>query len=245
MKLEQTQEGWWIIEGDTHLGAWIKQNRKLDHDDFLIPLACLNMPEGGTVIDAGAMYGDHSIAYARKVGKDGAVICIEAGADAFVCLSKNAERFESNMVLINAALGEEHGGKALHSVTEGNFGMSIVTEDDQKGVVIPTVSIDGLAKDAALDRLDFIKIDCEGWEYKILKGTLGVLRQFKPKLLIEINHGALATQNHCDKDIYDLLLRENYAWQIVQPQCKGGDSMFDILCWPNLIEVPKIVSGMA
>lgn len=241
MNTKQTKEGWWIIEGDTHIGKWIEDTGRLNHDDFLPELACANIPTGGVVIDAGALYGDHTIAYCRKVSTEGTVIAIEANPVAFQCLQKNAEKFQSDILLINAALGETHGDKALHCIEEGNLnaGMATVSEEDKKGVIIPTVSIDGLVKDANLTRLDFIKIDCEGYEFKILKGAKGTLKTLKPKMLIEINSFALSQQGSTDRDIYDLLLECNYCWQIVQPECTGSSMQFDILAWINPLSIQE------
>lgn len=235
----QTDEGWWIIEQDSHIGAWVRQEKRLDHDSHLPPLACLNMPEGGVVIDCGALYGDHTIAYCRKVGSQGTVLAIEASKMAYDCLCENAKQFESPVICIHAVLCESHGGHALHCVEEGNLGCSHITEDDKKGVEVRTISIDGLTKDAGLSRLDFLKIDCEGYEYQILKGARGSIKQFKPKMMIEINHGALAAQGDHDRKIYDLLLDLGYCWQLIQPQCKPTDPQFDILCWPNPIKVEE------
>lgn len=225
----QTNEGWWVIENDSHLGKWIIESGKLDHDEFLIPIACDNIPVGGVAIDCGAMYGDHTIAYARKVGKEGAVIAIEAGKAVFECLMKNAEKFEGSVLLINSALCDVDGREAYHQVDEGNVGMSIVTSE--KGDKIFTMTIDALVKESKLERLDFIKIDVEGWEYKTLLGSVKAINRFKPKMMIEMNSWTLAQQGTCYKDIYDLLLSLEYEWRILQPQCTGGDPQYDIACW--------------
>lgn len=241
MNTKQTKEGWWIIDGDTHVGKWVEDTGKLDHDEFTIPLCVLNMPVGGVVIDAGALYGDHSIAYARKVGSQGTVIAIESNPVAFSCLQRNAEKFESPVLLINACLGTEHGGKARHCIQEGNIGMSTcqVTEEDKKGVEIPTISLDGLMRDANLRRVDFLKLDVEGWEHRVLLGGRAMLKLLRPKMLIEINSFALSQQGSTDRDIYDLLLELQYSWQIVQPECTGSSPQFDILCWGNQVISPE------
>lgn len=241
MKTKITAQGWHVIEGDTHVGKWIEDTGKLDHDEFLIPLAASGLKPGDVCIDAGALYGDHTIAYARKVGPTGTVLAIEAGALAYSCLVENMKRAEGNVICINAALCDSHGSKAIHEVQEGNLGMSIVSEDETKGVEIRTVSIDGLVKDSDLLKVAFIKIDCEGWEFSILKGAKGTLQYMRPVLLIEINSFALAAQGACDKDIYDLLLSLDYSWGIVQPECTGASAQFDILCWPNQLQTPKVM----
>lgn len=246
MNTKITKEGWHIIEQDSHVGKWIEETGDLAHDRFLIPIACENIKPGWVVMDCGALYGDHSIAYARTVGSNGAVIAIEANKMAFDCLCKNAEKFQSPMFCINVALCERHGSVAVHIMEDVNIGASRVSTEatpptpNKTEIEVKTASIDGIAMDASLDRLDFIKIDCEGWEYKILQGAKNVLEKFKPILLIEMNSWTLSQQGSCYKDIYDFLVGINYSWRIVQPDCKGGDSQYDVMAWPNLIEKPKI-----
>lgn len=239
MNIIQSKEGWWGIAEDTHVFKWICENGKLDHDEFMIPLAASGLKPGDVCIDAGALYGDHTIAYAKAVGMQGTVIAIESNPLAFSCLQKNMAKAEGSVLCVNAALGENHGGKAMHEIHEGNIGMSTVTEDEKKGVEIPTVSIDGLMKDADLTKLAFIKIDCEGWEFNILKGARGVLKFLRPVLLIEINAYALSQQGASDRDIYELLLECGYSWRIIQPECTGSSPMFDILCFPNKVLVQR------
>jgi FkbM family methyltransferase len=43
--------------------------------------------------------------------------------------------------------------------------------------------------DYIIDNIDFIKIDVEGYEYKVLKGGFNTIKKFKPYLLIEVGWG--------------------------------------------------------
>lgn len=246
MKTKITAEGWQVIDGDL-ISGWVESEKDLQHDKFLPVIACANMPEGGIVIDCGANIGSHTVAYSRRVGKDGAVIAIEAGKLAFDCLVENSKKFENSVLCINAAVCDVHGGTAIHSVNEVNVGGSVVSDENKEGVEsnkIRTISLDGLIQDMNLKKLDFIKIDCEGYELKILKGAKHTLRKFKPILLIEMNSFRLQENGASYKDIYDLLLEENYSWRIVQPELKGGDLQYDVLCWPNIvIQTSRVLPG--
>ncbi len=104
-----------------------------------------------------------------------------------------------------------------------NAGMSYA-EKSKKG--IKCITIDSLE----LDRLDFIKIDCEGFEHKILKGAEKTIKKFKPVMVIEINNFTLNRNNTSDNDIYIYLNELGYTYQNIYPgQSLYGDQL-DILC---------------
>ena len=46
--------------------------------------------------------------------------------------------------------------------------------------------LDSFVKKNKIKKLDFIKIDVEGHEYKVLKSSIYTLKKFKPILLIEL-----------------------------------------------------------
>lgn len=252
MNIIQSKEGWYGIAEDTHVFRWIQDCGKLDHDNFLIPIAVQNIVPGSIVIDCGALYGDHTIAYARQVGPNGCVIAIEANPIAFECLKKNAEKFQGPTICLNLALCDNHGGIAVHVMDEANIGASQVSGSVGAAYVnekvereVRTASIDGIVHDANLDKNQpmFIKIDCEGWEYSILQGAKNTLRDFKPILLIEINTWTLSKQGTSPKEIYDFLLSLNYAWRIVQPELNGSAPQYDIMAWPNKVEALKLLKA--
>lgn len=252
MNIIQTAEGWYIIEEDTHVGKWIIESKDLAHDKFLIPIAVANIVPGSIVIDCGALYGDHTIAYARQVGPNGCVIAIEANPVAFECLKKNAEKFQGPTICMNLALCDNHGGIAVHIMDEANVGASQVSGSVDSSYInekiereVRTASIDGIVHDANLDKNQpmFIKIDVEGWEHSVLLGAKNTLRDFKPILLIEINTWTLSKQGTSPKEIYDYLLSMNYAWRIVQPELNGSAPQYDIMAWPNKVEPLKLLKA--
>lgn len=247
MNIIQTKEGWSIIAEDTHVGRWITDSGRLDHDAFLIPIAVANILPGSIVIDVGALYGDHSIAYAKKVGPSGCCIAIEANPLAFQCLCENAKKFEGPTICMNLALCDNHGGTCVHIMDEGNVGASQVGEKSGKPTEkeVRTASIDGIVHDANLDKNQpmFIKIDVEGWEYSVLKGAKNTLKDFKPILLIEINSWTLSQQGTSPKEVYDFLLEMNYAWRIVQPELNGSAPQYDIMAYPNKVEPLKLLKA--
>lgn len=202
--LVKTEHGIWIVEPDSHLGAWLKQAGKLDIAEGEIAHFASHIPAGGTVIDAGACLGDHTATYAKLVGPTGTVLAFEPGWLTYQALWRNFEAVPQ-VKCFHAALGM-HEGRACHTLAE-NVGGSHIANDGEDNVEMTT--IDALL----LARLDFCHIDAEGCEPDIIRGGLQTLRRCRPVMVIEINKGALARFGHKDEDVYRALAEAGYGWR--------------------------------
>lgn len=235
MELKQTTKGWWVVDGDTHFSVWIEETGKLDHDNFLPPLVVSHLQAGQCVIDAGACYGDHTLAYSRALGKEGLCVAVEPGKLSFECLKKNVELFPfKNVFPIQACLGEIEGQSVSHNLSD-NVGASNCTlvEDRIPGeTYLVTVTLNYISE-LIKRKVDFIKIDIEGFETQCLIGGSRLIQSDRPKMLIEINSSALAKQNSNQEEIFEILTYHNYRWEIVQPECTLLSPQFDILALPN------------
>lgn len=235
MKLKTSKLGWAIGDTDTHIGKCIEDSGKLDHDEFLIPLACSHIQAGSCVLDIGANIGSHTIAYSKKVGKDGTVIAVEPGKVAFECLMHNVALFPHNNVMpIKAAISDLDGQTVEHVEAE-NLGASICNPIKDKvpgNFYFLTVTIDFIA--AQIQKpISFIKLDVQGWETDALIGASKTLRDQHPILMIEVNSGALANQGSSVQDLLDVLRVNRYVYTICQPDCAIHDPQFDILAIPE------------
>lgn len=186
--IRQTSHGFWVINGDTHISKWAEESGRLDHDQWLLPQILPLIPEGGVVVDVGAFIGDHTIAYARRVGDSGTVLAFEPNPKAFECLSLNANAYFPDVVCSRRGLSDEKGTFDLS--VDVNAGASrIVDANSELEIRVQTVRFDDFLSEPGMrmHRLDFMKIDAEGFELKILKGAANTLHKFRPKMLIEIN----------------------------------------------------------
>lgn len=236
MKTKITPEGWMVCDSDSHLSKWIEESKRLDHDAFLIPLACSHIKAGDCVIDAGANLGSHTIAYSQAVGKDGTVIAVEPGKLAFECLLHNVGRFPLNNVMpLKAAISDLDGMTVSHA-EDANLGASICTpvkkEDQIPGnSYLLTVTLDFIASQIQKP-ISFIKLDIEGWETDALIGASKILAHHRPTLLIEVNKSALELQGSSPGDLLTVLHQNKYNWTIAQPQCDSLSAQFDIIATP-------------
>jgi FkbM family methyltransferase len=76
------------------------------------------------------------------------------------------------------------------------FGLSHLGPNDGGRAVVrdlvATVTLDDLAREMALCRLDFMKADVEGWEMRVVAGGHETIQRHRPAMLLELNEGHLA-----------------------------------------------------
>jgi FkbM family methyltransferase len=174
---------------------------------------------GQTVLDIGANVGSHTLPLARLVDSSGRVVAFEPTAFAFgklvanialnpelshriipiqaMLVADSQARLEpalfSSWPLENSGdLHEEHKGRLMDT-----SGASVVTIDD---------TVDRLK----LSRVDFLKIDVDGYEYEVLKGSLRTLKFYKPSIMMEFAPYLIKFEEFCD--MVELLLGLGYRF---------------------------------
>lgn len=135
----------------------------------------------GVVIDVGANMGSHSINFAKKAQ---VVYAFEPYLPTFNNLCANlALNLVLNVIPKNQALGAYCGETMMPDIdmTEKHYSMGMFTGNGTRRVDIRT--IDSLA----LSPVHFIKIDCEGFEFEVLRGANHTLQRENPVLFVEIH----------------------------------------------------------
>lgn len=217
--VRQTKHGFYVLDGDTHIGKWAEESGRLDHDQSMLPLVLAHIKEGDTVVDAGAYIGDHTVAYSKAVGASGGVYAIEANPDAFKCLELNVAQL-GNVICHNTPLGTGDETVSVASI-DPNFGTAFLKEGEVK-----TISIDSLK----LKSCNFIKIDCEGYEPRILKGATKTIKKHKPTLLIEVNRGALERYGSSPQELISQVESLGYTVENIYKEQGLSGEQFDIIC---------------
>lgn len=217
-----TDKGIAILENDHCICKWVEEEGRLDHDQNLLPHVLRHINKGDTVVDCGAFIGDHTIAYANKVGITGLVLAFEPSKEAFECLAYNTEKYD-NIGVLQFGLGAKEEKKGITHV-ETNEGMNYLSEGEE----IQVLTIDSLK----LANLHFLKIDCEGYELEVLKGAEKTIEQFRPKMLIEINDMTLQRAGLTRTDIFAKLDELNYKYANIYPRTSMNEPQLDILCLP-------------
>lgn len=162
-------------------GEWAK-----DELDFLNE----SIFPGAHVLDIGAYIGTHSIAFARFTEKWGKVYAFEPRSEIFKILSNNISLNQCEHVLaFNMALSDRVGVAKLEPLdldAPANFGgreLEGQTAEISDGYQAVIATIDSMN----IAQVDFIKIDVEGMESRVLSGGLQTISNLKPIIFCECN----------------------------------------------------------
>lgn len=205
-----------IIDGDTHIGRWVEESGRLDHDQSTLPL--LTPYLSGTVIDVGAFIGDHTIHYLRH---SPSVLAFEPNPAAYACLWHNIKEF-NNVRCFKLALGARPGRASI--VTNANAGAAALVP----GADVPVVALDSLN----LQDVSFIKIDAEGWECDVLDGARETIARCRPVMLIEVNDSALRGQGRTPGELLVKIEGMRYTLRNIYPGQPMAGPQYDALCTP-------------
>ncbi len=148
-----------------------------------------NIRPGSTVYDIGANYGIHPLLMARLVSKHGHVYAFEPVPEILFHLKKNLllNGF-SNTTCLELAVADWTGNESFLKGHHGGAG-HLETSLDVVGqrLTVDTVTLDEFVFKGNHRPPNFIKIDVEGAERKVLSGGEKVLQTFRPILLVDLH----------------------------------------------------------
>ncbi len=147
-------------------------------------------------IDIGANTGIYSMVAASLL-TNGTVISFEPFPLMSSYLLKNVvqNRF-GNVRLRTFGISNETSGKKFYMNSDIPTSFSFSREvNGATAVELFTMKLDDAVKMENLDRIDYIKIDAEGEELKIVEGALDVIKKFRPIIQLELMYGELRKNN--------------------------------------------------
>jgi FkbM family methyltransferase len=176
-----------------------------------------------TVVDVGGNIGIYTRYFAGLTEQTGRVHSFEPGPTNFEHLKENTSGL-GNVSLNHAAVGERNGVIKLFISDELNVDhRTFDSGDGRKSVDVPVVTLDDYF--APGERVDFIKIDVQGYEWNVLQGARRVLAEnANVKILLEYWPWGLLKASAEPSDLLKLL--ESLGFQISRVS-NGGAEVFD------------------
>ncbi|MGH9533422.1 MAG: FkbM family methyltransferase [Terriglobales bacterium] len=149
------------------------------------------VPRNGVAVDVGAHIGFYSLLLARLAGPAGMVFSYEPVPYTYALLRANLRRnAAANVVAQPVAVGAHPASVRMAPAPGGRLGWSRV--DVAGELAAPATTLDAEVERFRIGRVDFIKVDVEGYEMEVMTGAQMVLRRFRPVVMYEINPQALA-----------------------------------------------------
>ncbi len=155
-------------------------------------VAAAVLPPDGVAIDIGANIGLTALALAALLPA-GRVVAVEPSPRTSEALRRTvaANPVGARIAVEACAVGAAPGQAVFHDA-EHSAGSHLLVDGTMRAaalhrVTVPVTSLDRLVTAHALPRLDFVKIDVEGFETEVLDGAAAAIARFRPVFFIEFN----------------------------------------------------------
>jgi FkbM family methyltransferase len=183
--LAKMRDGWMLYnKNDSYIGASIRKYGEWSHSEMNIFQQILK--EGNYVVEVGANIGSHTLGISKLVGLSGKIYAYEPQRIIFQTLCANmALNSRTNVYCFEQAASDTKEIITVPDIDysqQANFG-AVSIEQFSTGAALDVVILDDELKDIA--RLDLLKIDAEGMEYKALNGAKILISKYKPILYVE------------------------------------------------------------
>jgi FkbM family methyltransferase len=176
------EQGWWWPHHEEHMLAWMKSpknkfvmNGRATYQGVKQFAVLKHCKRFRTVIDVGGHVGLWSWNFMHKFQHVHAFEPVELHR---ACFSKNVldHKGDRDVKLYAVALGDTTGSVDIWT-EQGSSGNSFVKGDGN----IPLRTLDSFG----FTDVDLIKIDCEGFEEKVLRGAIETVRANRPTVIVE------------------------------------------------------------
>jgi FkbM family methyltransferase len=162
---------------------------------------------GTVIIDVGANIGFFTRRFAEWVRPGGIVIAIEPEARNFASLTAMiSRRGLVNVEPIQAVAAESPGTLKLH-VNKRHPGDHRISES---GTEVRAVTLDGIMEHHGWPRVSLVKIDVQGAEERVLRGSIKTIQRFKPAVSIELDEAALTAMGSNAQTVLEMMAAEGY-----------------------------------
>lgn len=157
-----------------------------------------------TIVDIGANIGWYTMIFAKITGEHGKVFAFEPGEDNYFILQKNiVENNFKNIISKNVAISNFNGELNLELSKTGNHKIG------DNGILIKCIKLDDYLKS---EKIDFVKIDAEGHEFKILLGMNKILENNeKIKLKIEFYYKLIKESGDEPEELLNFLIKHKFC----------------------------------
>ena len=194
-------------------------------EEWVLGFVAKKHSQPAVVFDGGANKGEYALMAEKVFARNNLpvkIYCFEPSRETFAMLQKNTAGHKS-IFAVNSGVGEKESQITLYSDQAGS-GLASVFNRDLPGqhhaltmneqVLITTV--DGFCQKNNIDRIDFLKLDIEGYEMAALRGSSIMLKKRAVSAIQFEFGGADIDARLFFKDFYNLLSPDFNIYRVLQ-----------------------------
>lgn len=186
----------WLRVPSTASAPIYRAPRRQNPEFFGLVAPLLEASRKGVIVDVGANIGVYTLNFRELTATP--IVGFEPDPASFALLATTvADNGLPSVTLRNVACGDAPGSLNFVSGING-----AVAADGDSGSVVPVVRLDDAL---AGQRIAFIKIDCEGYEWQVLNGCRDVIATQRPSLFVELHPKLISRYGHSLAQVCDLL----------------------------------------
>jgi FkbM family methyltransferase len=167
---------------------------------------------GMMIFDVGANIGCHLLPMAKIIGTGGRIVAFEPMEWPLKKLKRNIELNNFNNILVeNIGLSEFEEDKVINFRSSWTIDETVIPES-LKSKDVHFTTIDHYLEAKKMSRLDVIKLDVDGYEFKILKGAKKCLSEQRPIFFMELGDYTLKSTGDNISDLIEYFFSFGYEF---------------------------------
>lgn len=222
----------YLPDSDTHFGPGLEGAPVIDGygtyqlKKYLMAMEKVPKDRRGLALDIGAHVGLWTMQMAKEFDN---LHCYEPVPAHVECFTKNVldgKKHRAHIHFKQYALGNAVGMVQMLPIAENTGNARVMATDEPRAgsyICVPMRRLD--EENFHNRRLDFVKIDVEGYEYEVIQGGMRRIREDKPIMVIEQKPGHGKTFGVTDTAAIELVK----GWGAVVAWERAGDFC---LTWP-------------
>ncbi|MGB7712280.1 MAG: FkbM family methyltransferase [Microcoleus sp.] len=212
--------------------------------------------QGMTVFDIGANIGNYSLLFSDLVGAEGKVYSFEPTSTTFrklkervqiennqnIFLFQNAVFSENKLIEFNEfpddfSVWNSIGRPQMENPANPQEYVPLV-----KTETVSAITVDSFCQEHNIEKIDYLKIDVEGAESDVLKGSMNLLaRKAIEFIQFEISQKMLEGMQHTAQESFDLLMTNGYECHCIEKTGAIGRSVVNSNAfYENYIAFPSL-----
>ena len=195
----RTLQGWYLPDTDTDFDRWLLDgNYQKQQRDTILRFLKMQDIQFENCIDVGAHVGFWLKDLCKRFKN---VYAFEPISEVRECLVKNIT--DKNYTLFPFALGNENKTTKVNYIPEAT-GNTYISDEGNREIELKRLD------DLELPKIEYIKIDAEGFEIEVLKGGKNLIEKYKPFIHVEVKGKVLVKQGLTNDDIVNYFDSINY-----------------------------------